>query len=196
MTVIALDEAKAALRRRMRAERAAARRADPGAAEAAARRLDEARLPPFATAAGYAPAGAEMDPGPVLRRLAAGGARIALPVAVRAEAPLVFRLWREGDPLAPDAAGVPAPTEAAEAVRPDLVLTPLLAFDRAGRRLGQGGGYYDRTLAALRAEAPVFALGLGYAVQEVEAVPAGPADQRLDAVLTERGCFPVEGEPA
>ncbi len=70
---------------------------------------------------------------------------------------------------------------------PDLVLVPLLAFDPYGGRLGQGGGYYDRTLAQLRAERPVFVLGLAYAGQEVERLPAETHDQPLDAVLTETG---------
>ncbi|HEY9233988.1 MAG TPA: 5-formyltetrahydrofolate cyclo-ligase, partial [Phenylobacterium sp.] len=68
-----------------------------------------------------------------------------------------------------------------------LVICPLLAFDRRGARLGQGGGHYDRTIEALRAEGPVFVLGLAYAGQEVEGLPAEPHDQRLDAILTESG---------
>ena len=70
---------------------------------------------------------------------------------------------------------------------PRLVICPLLAFDRAGGRLGQGGGHYDRTLAVLRAQGPVFVLGLAYAGQEVAALDLEPHDQRLDAILTETG---------
>jgi 5-formyltetrahydrofolate cyclo-ligase len=72
-----------------------------------------------------------------------------------------------------------------EAVAPDLVIAPLLAFDRKGGRLGQGAGHYDRTLANLRALKPVFVLGLGYAGQEVAEIPLEAHDQRLDAILTE-----------
>ena len=90
-------------------------------------------------------------------------------------------------PLPRDAAGVPAPGPDAPELTPDLVVVPLLAFDGAGARLGQGGGYYDRTLAALRAAGPVVALGLAYAGQEVARLPVEAHDQRLDAVLTEAG---------
>ena len=90
-------------------------------------------------------------------------------------------------PLQPDAARVPSPTAAAPALIPDLIIAPLLAFDRAGFRLGQGGGYYDRTLQALRAAGPVFVVGLAYAGQEVEAAPRDDHDQPLDAILTETG---------
>ena len=78
------------------------------------------------------------------------------------------------------------------AVTPDLIIAPLLAFDRAGGRLGQGGGHYDRTIAALRARGPLFVIGLAYAGQEIEAVPRmKPHDQRLDAILTEIGYIEV-----
>jgi 5-formyltetrahydrofolate cyclo-ligase len=68
-----------------------------------------------------------------------------------------------------------------------VVLVPLLAFDRRGWRLGYGGGYYDRTLRALRAEGPLLAIGLGYAAQEVAAVPHDEKDERVDLIVTERG---------
>lgn len=89
--------------------------------------------------------------------------------------------------LAPDAAGLPAPPADAPGLRPDLVIAPLLAFDRLGGRLGQGGGHYDRTLAGLRRTGPVFVLGLAYAGQEVDRLDLEPHDQKLDAVLTEAG---------
>ena len=131
----------------------------------------------------------KLDPAPAGgRRCARPGACIALPVALAPGAPLAFRLAHEGAPLVRDAAGVRAPGPEAPEAAPDLVVTPLLAFDRSGARLGQGGGYYDRTLQALRARGPVFALGLAYAGQEsADLLPAEPHDQRLDAVLTEAG---------
>ena len=110
---------------------------------------------------------------------------MALPVTLDRETPLVFRLLTQE--AEPDAFGIPAPPPTAPEVMPDLVIAPLLAFDRRGGRLGQGGGHYDRTLANLRAAKAVFVLGLGYAGQEVERVPMGPLDQRLDAILTEIG---------
>jgi 5-formyltetrahydrofolate cyclo-ligase len=141
----------------------------------------------FAVAAGYHPIGGELDPWPTLRRLEAAGARIVLPVAESRHSPLVFRAYRAGDPLQTDAAKIAAPTADAEALTPDIVITPLLAFDRHGYRLGQGGGYYDRTLQALRAQGKVWAIGLAYAGQEIDVVPRDAHDQPLDAILTESG---------
>jgi len=178
---------KTALRRRMRALRRRLAEAAPDAPRRAAALAPLERLAAFAVVGAYHPQGSEMDPGPLAERLAEAGAALALPVAARREAALEFRLWSPGDPLAPDAAGVLSPTGAAPAVRPQLVIAPLLAFDRRGGRLGQGGGHYDRTLQNLRAAGPVFVLGLAFAGQELAAIPAEPHDQRLDAILTEAG---------
>ncbi len=104
----------------------------------------------------------------------------------------MFRAFVPGQALETDAFGLPAPPADAEPRVPELVITPLLGFDRRGGRLGQGAGCYDRTLAALRAQGPVFALGLAYAAQETGAAPCEPHDQLLDAILTEKGYIPVE----
>jgi 5-formyltetrahydrofolate cyclo-ligase len=112
-------------------------------------------------------------------------------VVVERQAALVFRLHEPGEALAPDALGVPAPTAAAQEVWPDVVFTPVLAFDRNGGRLGQGGGHFDRTIEALRARKPVVVIGVAYAGQEVAEVPLEPHDQRLDGILTETGYIPV-----
>jgi 5-formyltetrahydrofolate cyclo-ligase len=102
--------------------------------------------------------------------------------------PLVFHLWRPGEPLLPGGFKVMEPRPERPVVMPDVVLAPLLAFDRAGRRLGYGKGYYDRTLASLRRSKPdALVIGLAFALQEVAAVPADVTDERLDAVLTEAG---------
>lgn len=181
---------KTELRRRMRATRLRLAREAPDAALRAAERLPRA-LPPVQVVSGYHATGTELDPGPLLRRFVETGARLALPVADRRDAPLVFRAWTPGDPQVPDAFGIPAPGPQAERVLPDLVIAPLLAFDRRGHRLGQGAGHYDRTLSNLRATKPVFVLGLAYAGQEVEELPAEPHDERLDAILTETGYIEV-----
>ena len=115
-------------------------------------------------------------------------------MAVEKAAPLVFRLVGETGELRPDAVGIPSPTDAAQEVRPDLVVCPLLGFDRRGGRLGQGGGFYDRTLEALRATGPVVVIGLAYATQELDVCPHGPFDQALDGVVTETGWRPAEKE--
>ncbi|WP_296599289.1 5-formyltetrahydrofolate cyclo-ligase, partial [Phenylobacterium sp.] len=133
----------------------------------------------------YHPAGSELDPSPLWARLPAGG--VGLPVAQARDGALVFRRHAPGEALVPDALGIPAPPLDAEPVLPDVVFAPLLAFDRKGGRLGQGGGHYDRTLAALRRMKPVFVIGLAYAGQELPEIPMEPHDQPLDAILTETG---------
>jgi 5-formyltetrahydrofolate cyclo-ligase len=96
-----------------------------------------------------------------------------------------FRLWEPHVRLEPDGHGIPAPPPFAPEIEPDLVISPLLGFDRSGRRLGQGAGHYDRALAALRARKPVFVIGLAYAGQEIAELPHEDHDERLDAILTE-----------
>ena len=103
---------------------------------------------------------------------------------VQRDAPMEFRAWSPGEPLEMDAAGCPAPLPLAEVVMPDLILTPLLAFDDQGGRLGQGGGYYDRTFAA-RPDA--IRIGFAYAGQKAERLALEPHDIRLHGVLTETG---------
>jgi 5-formyltetrahydrofolate cyclo-ligase len=182
---------KAALRRRMRDLRRSLNAKAPDAGFHAAQGLPLARFPGLTAAAVYYAQGAELDPTPLAERLAAAGVTVALPVALSQDGILQFRRWTPGEGLEPDVAGVPAPPAAAEAVTPQVIITPLLAFDRRGGRLGQGGGHYDRTLSNLRAAGPVFVLGLAYAGQELDAIPMEPHDQRLDAVLTEAEYFEV-----
>ena len=129
-----------------------------------------------------------LDPRPLAENLIKLGWTIALPACEEPDAPVVFRTWKPGDRLAPDAVGISSPLASAGEVAPDLVVVPLIAFDSTGARLGQGGGYYDRTLAELRTgKRPPPAIGLAFAGQEVEAVPREEHDQKLDAVLTETG---------
>jgi 5-formyltetrahydrofolate cyclo-ligase len=181
--------AKDRLRRRMRRLRAA----NPaGAAEAAAGHLPPSLVSAAHTVAGYRPQGGEIDPMPLLRRFAAAGAQLALPAAGAADAPLVFRAWCEGDALEPDVFGIPAPGPERREVRPDLILAPVLAFDRRGGRVGQGAGCFDRTLERARALGPVFVIGLGFACQEVDRAPIAAHDQALDAILTENGYILAE----
>ena len=178
---------KAPWRAAMRSLRAAVRAAAPDAAIQAAAQFARAELGPFQTAAIYHPRGTEIDPFPLAAVLARTGCRILLPAVVEKDGPLVFRVMSEGGPLPKDALGIPSPPPEAEALTPELIIAPVLAFDRTGGRLGQGGGYYDRTIEALRAIGPVQVVGLAFASQELNAVPMGPHDQRLDGVVTERG---------
>lgn len=141
------------------------------------------------TVAGYHPMGNEADILPALSTLAAAGHATALPVVTGRAWPLVFRLWRPGHPLVPGAFRIMEPMGDAPLVQPDIVLVPLLAFDRAGYRLGYGGGFYDRTLEVLRAEAPTLAVGIGYAGQGVDKLPIDAYDQKLDWIVTEQGSW-------
>ncbi len=141
------------------------------------------------TIAGYHPKGDEADVQPALSALAAAGHATALPVVTGRAWPLVFRLWRPGHPLVPGAFRIMEPMGDAPLVQPDIVLVPLLAFDQAGYRLGYGGGFYDRTLEVLRAEAPTLAVGIGYAGQGVDKLPIDAYDQKLDWIVTEQGSW-------
>lgn len=142
--------------------------------------------------AGYWPMGDEIDPRPLLEILAGRGCVIGLPVVMARGQPLLFRQWEVGDPLEQGLHGTCHPVAAAAEVTPDLLLVPLLAFDGAGYRLGYGGGYYDRTLAALRHHTHVTAIGVAFAAQRMEAVPRDQHDQILDLILTEQGLVKPE----
>lgn len=136
----------------------------------------------------YYPTGSELDCRPLVRRLAAVGVPTCLPCVVRRGEPLVFRRWRPDDPLRNVAFGLSEPLPEAAIVTPSVLLVPMLAFDRAGHRLGYGGGFYDRTLAALRAADPAtVAVGIAFAGQVRDTVPAGPHDEALDWLVTEAG---------
>lgn len=136
---------------------------------------------------GYSAIGCELELGPLLQALSRHGVTISLPVVIGKGQPLVFRTVETTTRLASATWGILEPDAAALEVSPDLLLVPLLAFDRKGRRLGYGGGFYDRTLSRLRRSGPVVALGAAYAMQEVEDVPVTPEDETMDGVITEAG---------
>ena len=140
-----------------------------------------------AIVSGFLAVGEELDPLPLMLRLANEGYSLALPVMQGRGEPLRFRRWLPGDPTTEVSWGIRQPLPSAPEVSTDVMLVPLLAFDAAGHRLGYGGGYYDRTLALARAERKIVAIGLAYDVQEVAAVPRLDFDQRLDWVLTPSG---------
>jgi 5-formyltetrahydrofolate cyclo-ligase len=186
----ALEQAKAALRRELRALRRARAPAERGPAGAAAAQHLQGLLAklPGGPVALFLALPLEIDTAPALAVVAAAGRSVLLPRQEGRDRPLAFHAWRPGDPLLPGPFGVLEPVPLAPRLRPGVVVAPLLAFDRAGRRLGHGAGFYDRTLRALRGDGPAPAvLGLAFAFQEVAAVPAGPDDERLDGVLTEAG---------
>jgi 5-formyltetrahydrofolate cyclo-ligase len=135
----------------------------------------------------YHPAGDELDTAPLAAALAEAGAAVLLPVVIKKNAPLTFRLFEIDRPLVRGRYGIMEPPSEAESRTPDIVVTPLLAVRPDGARLGMGGGYYDRTLAVLRQEGEVLAVGYGYAAQMMDRFPVGPEDQFLDGFVSEQG---------
>ena len=170
------------LRSAMRAQRKRLAEVDNEAAERAAGHAEA--LPPGETVALYRAMGSELDTDALAVALHQSGRRLCLPVVIERDAAMIFRAWAPGEPLELDAAGCPAPLPLAETVTPDLILTPLLAFDDHGGRLGQGGGYYDRTFS----ERPhALRIGFAYAGQAVERLILDDHDIRLHGILTETG---------
>jgi 5-formyltetrahydrofolate cyclo-ligase len=178
---------KAELRRTAVARRdAMPAEARAAAAETIAARAFPVAVTPGAIASGFMPLKSEINPLPLMKALAGQGARLALPVIAGRGRPLVMRSWNFDEPLDRGQWGIREPKAAAAEVEPDILLVPLLAFDRTGHRIGYGAGYYDLTIAALRGRKAIVAIGLAFAAQEVPAIPATPGDARLDLVLTER----------
>lgn len=134
----------------------------------------------------YWPIRSELNTRPLIDLLADNGYRVTLPVMHKVRHPLVFRDFSPGDDLVKGPYGLSEPAGDRPARDPDIVVSPLSAFDRRGYRLGYGGGIYDATLSELRAKKPIVAVGVAYSFQEVDHVPTEPHDQRLDYFLTER----------
>lgn len=180
---------KTALRIRAKAARDAARAQSEALGGAAARQATQLLLG-FLTphsgklTAGYMPLGSELNPLDAMVRLHTRGP-VAVPIVEAKARPLRFDLWTPETEMVPGAFGALIPA-VSKPVVPEVVIVPLLAFNRDGHRLGYGGGFYDRTLAKLRAKGPVFAVGLAYAGQEAHDVPVEPTDAPLDAIVTER----------
>jgi 5-formyltetrahydrofolate cyclo-ligase len=157
------------------------------AAQAVADRGLPVAVPPGTIVSGFWPIRSEISPLPLMRRLAGAGAALALPVIAGRAQPLIMRAWSFDAPLAAGLWGIREPPADAPEVFPDVLIVPLLAFDRRGHRLGYGAGYYDRTIARLRAMKPVTTVGIAFAAQQIDEVPATPRDERLDIMLTEGG---------
>ncbi len=138
------------------------------------------------TVSGFWPIKNEPSTLPLLETLSGRGIVTSLPVMVGRDQPLTFRAWRPGEPLAEVQMKIKEPPPEAPEVLPDLLFVPLAAFDRQGGRLGYGAGYYDRTLAKLRALKTITAVGVAFGVQELLEIPQEPHDEPLDYVLTER----------
>ena len=186
MQSVSIEARKAELRR----EALALRDGVPPETRAAAAQAISARPLPISVksgmiVSGYSPLKSEVNPIPLMRRFADAGAELALPVVVGRGQPLLMRAWSFGGPLASGVWGIREPLADAPEVLPDILVVPLLVFDRIGHRIGYGAGYYDMTIARLRALKPITAIGIAYACQEIEQVPFTARDARLDLVLTE-----------
>lgn len=190
MSDITTSRSKAELRTAALAERDAL--SDEQRA-AAAQALALSGLPfeitPGSIVSGYSPIRSEIDPVPLMRALATQGARLALPAVMARGKSLAFRAWSPNDRLMLGPLGILEPSPAAAELIPDIMLVPLAAFDRLGHRIGYGAGHYDYTLAHLRKVKAIAAIGLAFAAQEIEAVPALSHDVALDYVLTETQIF-------
>lgn len=188
--MMSIAEQKKQLRKRMRAMRLVAdQKEGPNVARAIIAHfldaLDRFDIAPGTVIAGYWPIVTEVDDRPLLARLEERDVVCALPVVIGRGEVLQFRRWRILDDLDPGPLGTSHPRLEAPVVTPEVLLVPLLAFDDDGFRLGQGGGYYDRTLAALRQGGAVQAVGVGFSVQRVDRLPREAHDQPLDWILTE-----------
>jgi 5-formyltetrahydrofolate cyclo-ligase len=161
--------------------------------EAAAAKIARRGLPIEIAAgtvvSGYSPIRNEIDPAPLMLRLAIQGARLALPVVNARGKSLTFRAWSPNDRLVLGSLGIPEPSPAAAELIPTIMLVPLAAFDRTGHRIGYGAGHYDYTFAHLRKHKPVIGVGLAFSAQEIDGVPALSHDVALDFVLTEKRVF-------
>ena len=182
-----IAERKAELRKQSRGRREAL----PVMEQSAAAQTIAARglpipVPAGAVVSGYSPLKFEISPLPLMRRAADARAQLALPVVQGRGSPLIMRAWSFGEALGSGVWGIREPKPEAPEVLPDILIVPILAFDRAGYRLGYGAGYYDMTITRLRAMKPITAIGIAFAAQEITEVPKTPRDARLDLVLTER----------
>jgi 5-formyltetrahydrofolate cyclo-ligase len=184
------DQSKSTLRAAALAKRDALSGEDrTAAADAIAGRGLPFEIARGAVVSGYSPIRNEIDPTPLMRKLANEGARLALPAVMARGKSLAFRIWSPHDRLMLGPLGILEPSPAATEIVPDIMLVPLAAFDRAGHRIGYGAGHYDYTLAHLRKLKAVAAVGVAFAVQEIAGIPAGPHDVALDYVLTEKQTF-------
>jgi 5-formyltetrahydrofolate cyclo-ligase len=182
-----IEDVKARLRAQARQARASLDHAERAeAAEAAAQHFfGQIALAPGEIVAAYWRIRDELDCQPILVKLMDSGQPVLLPVVTGAEEPLELRIWEEGAALYESGFGTLAPAETAPRAEPDVVLIPLLGFDKTGTRLGYGGGYYDRTLASLSKKPKL--IGLAFAAQELDHIPREPHDVPLDAIVTETG---------
>lgn len=181
---------KAELRAEALARRAAIPEAERAAAAArVAGSVAALPIPHGAIVSGFLPIRGEIDPRPALEDLARRGHRLCLPVVLEDRVTMIFRAWQPGEPLVPSSFGLSVPEPTAPVVDPSVMLVPLAAFDRRGFRIGYGKGHYDRAIERLSALGPLLEIGIAFACQEIERVPAEPHDRPMQWVVTEAGAL-------
>lgn len=175
-------------RRRLRLERAALSKAEDARKSCDIVNRLSKHLGPLGNRiiSAYWPMGGEPDLRPWMGAVADQGGHCALPVVMHRAAPMTFRLWHRETPMVPGIWDIPIPASGEEII-PDVVIAPLLGFDRSGFRLGHGGGYYDRTLAVLSPRPQI--VGIGYAHAELETIHPLPHDIAMDVIVTGRECI-------
>ena len=194
MTTLSIDDLKIELRKTAFARRDALPATErQAAAETIAARPFPVPVVPGVIVSGFSPLKTEVNPLPLMRRLAEAGARLALPVVAGRGKPLIMRSYAFGQALNEGVWGIREPKDDAPEVDPDILIVPLAAFDRRGHRIGYGAGYYDMTINRLRSRKPIVAVGIAYAAQEVPEAPTTPRDERLDLVLTEHEVLDFRG---
>jgi 5-formyltetrahydrofolate cyclo-ligase len=186
--VPSIQAAKAELRTEMHARRRSLAANQPNLGpEIGAMALAQDLIPANAITALYWAINDEVDLRPLLERLAREGRPVVLPCTPDHPAPLTFRRWTPETGMKSGSMSTVEPISGAPALQPNVLFLPLLAFDSSGRRLGYGGGFYDRTLGLLRSSGAIKAFGVAFAGQQVPRVPTDALDQPLDGVITERG---------
>ncbi len=180
-------ETKRIARKKAIEARQAAHETELNAGEALASNFDIQTSPNGLIIAGYMPMDSEIDPIALMRKLQTQGAILALPRVNKKKQMLDFHIYDFGDLLEQSAFGIREPLESSPIIEPDWLLVPLLAYDKYGRRLGYGGGFYDKAIFQLKANKKIKTIGIAYSAQEVEAVPHEAHDEPLDWIVTNKG---------
>lgn len=176
----------------LRARKAASLRLGEKAGDMLIKSFPDELISPKMCVAGFLPINDEIDPRPLMQWLESKGCSLCLPVVASRNRPLRFLSWKTGDDLVLGPYRTMQPPSSAKVVTPDLIIIPLVAFDSRGHRLGYGGGYYDRTLEALREKQDVTAVGIAYSAQKIEEVPINEFDQPVDWIITEKDAMKIE----
>jgi 5-formyltetrahydrofolate cyclo-ligase len=184
---MSISEEKKQLRREAEHLRHGIAQAEPNAAKAFIENFLGAITPKTgAIISGYIPARGEANPLPLMERLKADGHPLALARVAQKAQPMQFHLWRDNAAPLRSAFGVMEPAADWPSCIPDILLVPMLAFDKEGYRLGYGGGFHDRTLQSLRPQTGILAVGIAFAGQEMMILPHDEHDEKLDWIVTEK----------